>query len=297
MNKLVKILISFVGISLFAFTSLGYAQLTDNLALYGYINFVEPNSVYITTVSMVDTDDTSTGTINSYSKTILNNRVELGSDEYSIVTYEITVKNNDTEPVGYNQMLYSTDFYDNENIIYTLYPLSDDPTYGLSKKDVEIPVGGYRLFRVHIGYKDNIVVTNNILNSVVNFQFMHWDDIFVEDVIPDNPEDEEQGLHHLSLLESIIGAPNGLNGGSGSTLNKAISQRLAGNNEEIGGAQHMTGSTLKKVLQSAGNENVNYIIHFLKEDEYDIYTWNIADATEIGSTITVYKSKAINVDV
>ena len=125
---------------------------------------------------------------------------------------------------------------------------------------------------------------------------MHWDDIFVEDVIPDNPEDEEQGLHHLSLLEAIIGAPNGLNGGSESTLNKAISQRLEDNNEEIGGAQHMTGSTLKKVLQSAGNENVNYIIHFLKQDEYDIYTWNIADATVIDSTITVYKAKAINID-
>lgn len=140
------------------------------------------------------------------------------------------------------------------------------------------------------------MVSNNILNSVVNFQFMHWDDIFVEDVIPDNPEDEEQGLHHLSLLEAIIGPEHGLNGGTGSTLNKAIDQRMDDGRNEIGGAQHMTGSTLKKVLQSAGNENVNYIIHFYSDHEYRIYSWNIADAKTVDNVITVYRTKIINLD-
>ena len=190
---------------------------------------------------------------------------------------------------------YSSDFYDNENIEFVLYPLSEDPAYGLSKKDVEIPVGSYRTFRVHVKYK-NGVVDNKVLNSIVSFQFLHWHDIFVEDVIPDSEEDEDKGLHHLSLLEAIVGAPNGLNGGSGSTLNKAIDQRLDANANTIGGAQHMTGSTLKKVLQSAGNINLNYLIVFTSETEYDIYTWDISSAKNVGSTITVYNAKAILID-
>lgn len=91
--------------------------MTDTLTLRGYINLNEPEGVYIVSVNIVDDDTNSIGTINSYAKTILNNRVELGSDGNSIVTYEITVKNNDTEPAGYNDMIYSTEFYDNENII------------------------------------------------------------------------------------------------------------------------------------------------------------------------------------
>lgn len=117
MNKFIKIVISFVGIFLFSLTTIGYAALSQDFAVKGYIVMNEQLGVYILTASVVDTDDSSTGTINSYTKTILNNRVELGSNEYSVVTYEITVKNNDTEPVGYNQMLYSNEFYDNENII------------------------------------------------------------------------------------------------------------------------------------------------------------------------------------
>ena len=296
MNKLFKILISFVFVLLFAFTSIGYAALSQDFAVKGYILMNEQTGVYILTVNVVDDDTNSIGTINSYAKTILNNRVELGNYGNSIVTYEITVKNNDTEPVGYNDMFYSTEFYDNVNIVYTLYSLSEDPQYGLSKKDEPIPVGSYRTFRVHIGYKDGVAISDNILNSVVNFQFMHWDDIFIEDIIPDDPEDNQQGLNHLSLLEAIIGPEHGLNGPSGSTLNKAISQRTEAGRNEIGGAQHMTGSTLKKVLQSAGNINVNYIIHFYSDHEYHVYSWNIADAKKVGSIISVYKTKLINLD-
>ena len=296
MNKIFKILISFVFVLLFAFTSIGYAALSQDFAVKGYILMNEQTGVYILTVNVVDDDTNSIGTINSYAKTILNNRVELGNYGNSIVTYEITVKNNDTEPVGYNDMIYSTEFYDNENIVYTLYSLSEDPQYGLSKKDEPIPVGSYRTFRVHIGYKDGVSINDNILNSVVNFQFMHWDDIFIEDIIPDSPEDNRQGLNHMSLLEAIIGPEHGLNGPSGSTLNKAISQRTEAGRNEIGGAQHMTGSTLKKVLQSAGNINVNYIIHLYSDHEYHVYSWNIADAKKVGSIISVYKTKLINLD-
>ena len=79
-------------------------------------------------------------------------------------------------------------------------------------------------------------------------------------------------------------------------IRKAISQRTEAGRNEIGGAQHMTGSTLKKVLQSAGNINVNYIIHLYSDHEYHVYSWNIADAKKVGSIISVYKTKLINLD-
>lgn len=295
MNKLVKCLISFIFIFLFSFVTVGYAALTEELKVEGIIILNEQQGVYIVSINEVDDDASSFSVINSYTKTILNNNITLGNDENSVVTYEITVKNNDTQVMGFNDIIHSLDYYDNQDIVYKTISLDVDQTYGISKKDIQLNVGDYRTFKVYVGYKDNVISSNNILNSVVNIQFLPWEDIFVEEEVPGQGTDE--GYNHLDLLKAILDAPNGLNGGNNSIVNMAISQRKDDDGaNEIGAYQHMTGGTLKKVLQTTANQNLNYIIHFVNDNEYHIYSFDQNEANNIGAIINVYKTKVILID-
>lgn len=54
MNKLFKLLISFVGIFLFSLTTIGYATLYQDFVVKGYIIMNEQLGVYILTATVVD---------------------------------------------------------------------------------------------------------------------------------------------------------------------------------------------------------------------------------------------------
>lgn len=201
MNKLLKVIFGIVFTFLFAFTGIGYAQLTDNLVIQGTINGEELEVVYIQSISIVDTDYTSVGEIVDFNRTLFEQRATLSNDGLSsdgttptYVTYEIKVKNNSGVTMGYN--MYISGSADNDAIVLSTDSLEIDPTYGISYKDKEFKHGEIRTFRVKVKFKEDVTdFANNILNSAGNFDFQPWD------ILPDIDDDEGEVIVVGGALE------------------------------------------------------------------------------------------------
>ena len=176
MNKLFKVIFGIVFTFLFAFTGIGYAQLTDNMNLNGAITFLELKTIYIVTARVVETSDGSTVNALTHSGANLTSDITLSpSDPNAYITIEIVVKNNSGFEAGFNDIIYSLGAaYNNENIVFTSDPYSVNTPYGIHHMDKKLGGDELRTFRVNIEYKNNTVATNNELKSTVKFEFIPW---------------------------------------------------------------------------------------------------------------------------
>ena len=172
---------------LFCFLCVGYAQVTDILNVVGTAEVTPPASVFITNVS------TAGGVaIHGYSGTVVTSTADLSSGSQTI---EVTVFNNTGEVYGYNLMKYVEGEYtfDNPNI---------QVTTSMQKKHEawKIEPGGYLTFPVTFSYADGASTANPVLNSVIEFEFLPFDEI------PDNQE-ETTVINAMDRFEAILNDP------------------------------------------------------------------------------------------
>lgn len=166
MVKIRKVLL-FVICSFFTiFLSIGYAAISKDFTVSGSIVLTPQEGVFITYASVYS----GNATVNSYSGTVLNSKVDLGSSSgTSTATIDITVFNNYDETYAFNGYIYTygANTFSNEN-----YEISVDiprKTEVLSKATLS--------FSVIFSYKNNIVPSVTELISLIDFEFLPPDQI------------------------------------------------------------------------------------------------------------------------
>ena len=147
MNKLLKVIFGIVFTFLFAFTGIGYASLTQEMGVKGFMGLSELKAIYIVSVEQVDASEGSSINNISFTNTLLTGNYTLASgDENSYVTLEITVKNNtENMEAGFN------DFITNSNMIeYNSERYSASNLKGIHHMDTKLSPEEFRTFRVKI---------------------------------------------------------------------------------------------------------------------------------------------------
>ncbi len=145
------------------FISVAHAKVTDlEMKITGSIDAKAPEGVFI---SDVTSSNTTNGTINYYTGTMMDSKVILESTSSSI-TYQVTLHNNTTrEQVFIKALTDVTDetLYSNTNIGYTIT--------GLTEGETTIAPGGDVTFTITFAYVKGTDTSNNILESKINFRF------------------------------------------------------------------------------------------------------------------------------
>jgi len=148
---------------------------------------VPPSSVFITDVRAV-----SGVAVHAYSGTVVTSTANLSSGSQTI---EVTVFNNTGEVYGYNLMKYveGEHTFDNPNIQVTT-------TMQKKHEDWKVQPGGYLTFPVTFSYADGASTANPVLNSVIEFEFLPFDEI------PDNQE-ETTVVNAMDRFEMLLNDP------------------------------------------------------------------------------------------
>lgn len=144
---------------------IGYAQIVKELDITGNAIAIAEKSVIITNaeyVSDVGADITNT-TVN-YSKSILTSKIVLGNTLNSSITYKLKIINNGTSSTKFKDTIFTPGTgYDNQDIVFSISGIAiDDVLAPNEERDVTIT----------FSYDPNLTqITNNVLNSVINFKF------------------------------------------------------------------------------------------------------------------------------
>ena len=179
------------------FVCIGYAGFTSNMVIGGTSTSTPPEGVFITNITSSGTNK-ATAVVNGYSMTVVNSSVNLGTNRNATLTFTITVFNNTNIDYGYNAMIYTVGegTFDNETIVVTP---------NIERREV-VRSKEYLSFDVTVSYVSGVTITNNVLNSVITYEFLPLDDI---------PEDEAE-IAVSGVLEqfknilnnNVIGNPN-----------------------------------------------------------------------------------------
>ncbi|MBQ8658419.1 MAG: hypothetical protein IJ506_04715 [Clostridia bacterium] len=194
MNGLTKFFIATALTVSVTGTSIGYAQLSDTLNVIGTVDVTPPDGVFI-----YEVNEPSDGkiTVNNYSGTVLNSTTNLGADGKSVATVEISVYNNSGYVYVFNTVKYleGAETYDNQNIHYDLVGLS---------KGQEIEGEGTITFTLEFYYLNPEEITNTILNSVLNFEFVPHADYVPEIAVDGAAAQFEQILNTDTSFNKLI---------------------------------------------------------------------------------------------
>ncbi len=189
MNSKFKKFILWSALILFVCSiSVGYANVTDILNIQGTGEATPPEGVFITNISTVNGI-----TINNFMKTVINSEADLGSVDSK--TISVTVYNNSNTVYGYNVMKYvvGSETYDNENIEITTEMKQKNENW-------KVEPYGYLTFPVTFSFKKGADTSNRVLNSIVEFEFLPFDEI------PDNVE-ETTVSNAMDRFEQILNTP------------------------------------------------------------------------------------------
>lgn len=163
--KRVKLIILLITVSC-CFLGIGYASIANiNLSLTGTAQLDKQTGIVISSVvidnySGVNPDLSE---INTYYKTMLDSKIVLGSDPTSYIAYQVTITNLSDKNKIFKDVVYDSEFYDNDTITYELVGLNVDD---------EIAAGESKTFTLKFKYADQEATpTNSLLNSVINFNF------------------------------------------------------------------------------------------------------------------------------
>ena len=126
--KRVKLIILLITVSC-CFLGIGYASIANiNLSLTGTAQLDKQTGIVISSVvidnySGVNPDLSE---INTYYKTMLDSKIVLGSDPTSYITYQVTITNLSDKNKIFKDVVYDSEFYDNDTITYELVGLNVD---------------------------------------------------------------------------------------------------------------------------------------------------------------------------
>ena len=197
MKKSTQILITLMLSFSFVFSIIGYAQLTDTLTVHGQLEAAPLQDLYIVSVA----SGGSNAQTNAYTKTVHSSTVDLGASSSGTATFTITVLNNTGYTYYFDKMVWADDAYDNTNIV---------PTLNGIKAKYELLNGETVTFTVTFSYKNASNISNTVLNSVINYQFVpnadDAGDIAVMNVLDKFKEilnDETTGGAFEKLIENM----------------------------------------------------------------------------------------------
>lgn len=188
-SKVLKVIMCITVAFLFAFIGIGYAQITDILDVQGTADIRPQQGVFITNVSSADGFSG-----NRYIGSILNSTADLSGK--SEITVNVTVYNNSNTIYGFNVMKYviGDDTYDNENIVITT-------AMEKKSKNWVVEPNGYLTFPITYSFAKGASTSNPILNSVVEYEFLPFDEI------PDN-EDQTTVANAMERFKEILNTPD-----------------------------------------------------------------------------------------
>ena len=160
-----KYLPVFILFSILAF-SIGYAAINSiNMNISGNVQAKSVKEIQITNIEVVSMKAVSVENCNvtAMANSSINSTITLSStDPSSSITYRVTIYNPTSIDYVFKRAIYGEDWYDNENILFILRNI--DTTTKL-KKTSSIS------FEITFFYKDTTLQENNILNSIINFEF------------------------------------------------------------------------------------------------------------------------------
>ena len=149
---------------------IGYASINSITGeIQGTVIAEVQSGVFITNVEYVSDVDANINTskIEYYIGTMMQSTVELSDTNVtSEIKYKVTVYNNSLNNHPFLDVLYdteSTEFYDNENIIFEI-----DPS-GFKVGDI-INAKETKEIYITFKYKNGIIPENTVLNSYINFR-------------------------------------------------------------------------------------------------------------------------------
>ena len=269
-----------------AFLGVGYAALTDELAVSGTGSAKPPRIVYISAATV------SSGSVTNLAKSgaVLSSTVTLGDAASSTAVVRVTVKNNTDYPYIFNGLSYTEGegTYDNTNITVS----------ASIKKGEELASGASVSFDLTFKYK-NGVPTNKVLNSVIQIAYIPPDEYIPEiavkgaigqfgeilndeitfDKLMDTLNDTSSGRGN-SYVGNVVGATDAdssaieelftVNGENLLTLDiggKKTNVTALIKNEDIGGSSdtemviYMTGETISGSFLRPGEIQVFAVIY------------------------------------
>ncbi len=148
------------------FLGIGYAQISGiDLSVDGVASMSEQSGIIISDIHYSNDNNAilSESKINTYYQTLLDSKNTLGDTLDSYITYEMTITNLTDENVIFDKVVYSSEFYDNEDIIFELTNLQHGDLLEAHEAIT---------FQITFKYKTDLTeVTNNVLNSYLNFKF------------------------------------------------------------------------------------------------------------------------------
>lgn len=148
------------------FMCIGYAEMSgDSMSITGTVEAYAQQGVFITSISKKNEVDTGSK-INYFIETMFESKTILGNTEDASEIYEVTLYNNsETEYVFIGTLTDIEDelLYDNENIGYTVNGVEQYKTLISPRQSLTLTIT--------FAYKDGKNITNNILNSKINFRF------------------------------------------------------------------------------------------------------------------------------
>lgn len=175
--------------------SVGFAAISDNLAINGIVTNVPLEEIFITNVSHGNESQGTSSKI-AFSNTMISSTIDLGNNATNTVTHYITVFNNLADVENkYGYYAYSipssseagVDYYDNDDIKVIVYYDSDTSenenwvdltSSGIPEQDAEgnvntliVPAKSSVTFKVVYSYVEGATLTNTKLNSSIIYNF------------------------------------------------------------------------------------------------------------------------------
>lgn len=148
------------------FMGIGYATINSiSLEVSGTALAQEPDGLFISLIEFSESKNENIEKMNTIStfQTTLNSEVILSNnDPQSYVSYIITIYNNTSDNYYYMGTVFVDDFYNNEDIVYTVEKINTDSI--LRSNSVAV-------FEITFQYKDSTLPDSNILNSYIKFCF------------------------------------------------------------------------------------------------------------------------------
>lgn len=147
------------------FIGICYAALNATpLEISGTITMQEKEGLFISDIEFSESLNNNTekmDTISTFNTTI-NSKVTLSNnDNESYTTYIITIYNNSSNNYYYTGTTYDEEFYDNQDIVYTVNNSGNNI----------IKSHSISIFYITFNYKNSILSSNNILYSYIKFNF------------------------------------------------------------------------------------------------------------------------------
>ena len=168
MKKKKKLIYPLVIVILTLLMGVGFASVNSIiLGIEGTAQANLQDGIYITDVNYVSSvsADYENSKIKYAYQTILNSNIILSeTDSNSSITYEVTIYNSNNEDYAFvgEDHLNSIDTYSNQDIIFRINGLN----YGdiLTARDSVT-------FTITFYYKNNVLASNNVLESILNFKY------------------------------------------------------------------------------------------------------------------------------